>query len=512
VFIREKVKEKMGTKDNYTYNQFSKKMVRHKVISHAVELLTSKRSLACCVERNYVRNIYDFYNLSEDYSQNKVETQKIDLSYITNWEKLHDSYVGNKRPEDLVVCYLSGPEPDNDFQEFLGMGVLPQNIWGFETNSVSYKKAVTTYEKGEFPQPRILKQNIETFFQQTPKKFDIIYIDACGSIPSSQHALRCISTICQWHRLNSPGVIISNFAEPDTAKESLKEFSELISQYLLFKKYPSLDVTFDENGINNKEYIVHREAVEKDFEYYYSEFVSAVLRDIPSIIIPLQRFAINPYVNQIFDMSTINNRKTEELLELSKEYSLASYFFSINLLLEKKRLGEKSQCFLKEIGNYDNLILGLKLAVLLRQKKIELRGDIETIKKYFENGNNLYQFLDKPHSNMLFDVVTNQLAYPLHYNITQNKRYRYNAKSTNMFTDVNVYDECRYIYEWIPALHQMMSAFENVSWQYVFRFALDGLVKMRQGYNNEFFFQGSVIPNSINGFERKELCNREIIQ
>lgn len=156
----------MNTKENYTYNQFSKKIVRHKAIMHAVEILTFKREKACCVERNYVRKIYDYYNLSEDISKNNVEVQKIDVSYIANWEKLHDSYVGSKRPEDLVVCYLSGPEPDNDFHEFIGMGVLPQNIWGFETNNSAYKKAVSTYDKGEFPQPRILKQNIETFFQQ----------------------------------------------------------------------------------------------------------------------------------------------------------------------------------------------------------------------------------------------------------------------------------------------------------------------------------------------------------
>lgn len=225
----------MSIRDIHTYNQFPKRIVRHKAIAHAVELLTSKRAHACCVERNYVRSIYDFYSLSEDYSKNKAETQKVDLSYITNWEKLHDSYVGNKRPEDLVVCYLSGPEPDNDFQEFLGMGILPQNIWGFETDNSSYKKAVLTYDKGEFPQPRILKQNIETFFNKLQKKFDIIYIDACGSIPSSQHALRCISTICQYHRLNSPGVIISNFAEPNNDVESIKEFCELISQYLFLR-------------------------------------------------------------------------------------------------------------------------------------------------------------------------------------------------------------------------------------------------------------------------------------
>ena len=80
-----------------------------------------------------------------------------------------------------------------------------------------------------------------------------------------------------------------------------------------------------------------------------------------------------------------------------------------------------------------------------------------------------------------------------------------------MFTDITVYDECRYIYEWLPGLHQIISSFENVSWQYVFRFSLDGLVKMRQNYNNEFFFQGSVVSNTIEGFSSKQLQERILI-
>ena len=504
--------DNMSNKNDYTYNQSSKKIIRHKTISYAIKLMTSERERACCVERNYVRNIYDFYNLSEEHSLNKVETQKIDVSYITNWERLHDSYIGNKRPEDLTIAYLSGPEPENDFREFLGMGILPQNIWGFEINKDSYKKAITAYRVGEFPQPRIIKQNIETFFQQTPKKFDIIYIDACGSIPSSQHALRCIATACQYHRLNSPGVFISNFAEPDINKESIAGFCDLISQYLFFKKYPYLDITFDKHGIANLEYIEYKNEVETNFKYYYSEFISALLRDIPAIIIPLQRFAENPYLNQIFDKNLIHNISIEDILKLSKGNSLASYFFAMKYLATKNQLGERNNIFLKELINFESLILGLKIVVLLRKKKICLQENVKAIESYFEEGDKVYRFLDRPHSNMLFDVIINQLSYPLHYNVLQSRRFQYKAKYTNMFTDVSIYDECRYIYEWIPALHQITSAFDNVSWQYVFRFALDGLVKMRQAYNNEFFYQGSVISNSIKGFEKKKMVEREIIE
>ena len=244
-------------------------------------------------------------------------------------------------------------------------------------------------------------------------------------------------------------------------------------------------------------------------EFHYGEYISAVLRDIPAVIVPLERIARNPYLNQILlNLSTIDSKNDEQYIDLSKGNSLARYFFTVNYLLEKRILGEKSQCFLKEIGEFNDLIKGLKIIILLRNGKIELKDDVEKIKDFFETKGNVYQFLDKPHSNLFFDIILNQLSYPLHNNVLHNARYQYVAKSNLMFTDVSIYDECRYIYEWLPGLHQIISSFRDKSWQYVFRFALDGLVKMRQSYNNEFFFQGAIISNSIDEFSSKKLKER----
>lgn len=41
--------------------------------------------------------------------------------------------------------------------------------------------------------------------------------------------------------------------------------------------------------------------------------------------------------------------------------------------------------------------------------------------------------------------------------------------------------------------------------------ALDGLVKMRQNYNNEFFFQGSIVSNNVEEFSSKKLQDRIIV-
>ena len=134
--------------------------------------------------------------------------------------------------------------------------------------------------------------------------------------------------------------------------------------------------------------------------------------------------------------------------------------------------------------------------------------DILEIINFFESGNDLYQFLDKPNRALFFDLVVNQLSYPMHYCSHSTKRITYKAKGTQMYMDSIVFDECRYIYDWLPSIHQIKNAFCNLSWQYVFRFALDGLVKQRINYNNEFFFQGSVINKNIAPFNAKEIPER----
>jgi len=186
-----------------------------------------------------------------------------------------------------------------------------------------------------------------------------------------------------------------------------------------------------------------------------------------------------------------------------------------NILLSNGNLDNKTKCLLNEIdglnGNQNNLFNSFDCLYRIKTNQAELNEEIKVIQQYFEKGEDIYQFLDKPHSNLFFDLFINQIAYPLHYNTDAIRRYSYTAKKTKMFMDITVLDECRYIYEWLPSLHQLTSAFSNLSWQYVFRFALDGLVKNRHQYNNEFFFQGSVVSSSIKEFSNKTIIDRENI-
>ena len=482
-----------------TYIERTKNKVRHQYIKQAVEYLTLDRKNSTVIPRDYVRNVYDYFFYKDELSDKKDEVDSIDVKYISDWERLHEVLIGEKKVEDLTVCYLCGPEPNNDFNEFLNLGILPHNIWAFEIDKNTYNQAIKSYEGYGYPQPKIIRQNLETFFKNTPKKFDVIYLDACGAIPSNKHILKCIRELFMNVRLESPGVLISNCATPSIEKD-IDEYVDLISLYFYFKDETSKEIQLENGKISNFEFIDLKENVKKNFDLYYGNFVSSIIRDLACIIVPVQRIKDNTYFNQLFSDKK-RHLSYQEMYKLANNNSFAKFILSIKYMKDQKIVfNDKIELFLNEIGGFDSILYGVDFIIKIQNNLlIPDQSIMETI-NYF-NENKVFQFLDKVHVNMFIDIVIFQLTFPMHYNLRQNNRNFYTSKSTKMMIDIIGFDECRYIYEWLPAMHQIKSAFANKSWQYVFRFALDGLVKSRKQYNNELFFQGSVVSDSVDEFK-----------
>ena len=158
-------------------------------------------------------------------------------------------------------------------------------------------------------------------------------------------------------------------------------------------------------------------------------------------------------------------------------------------------------------SGYDLLSSSKKLYEI-KSKGVDISPDLKDTLVFFDKEQSMYQFLDKPNRLLFYDAVISQLSHPMHYVSDKALRLTYVAKQKRMFTDLMLFDECRYLYDWLPAIHQIPNAFSNPSWQYTFRFALDGLIKQRMNYNNEFFFQGSVINKYVSKFEAKLMPNR----
>ncbi len=499
-----------------TYKQETKNTVRHTAIRRAVEILTVGRSQACCVRRSYVRDLYDYFNdLAE--SREQEEAKRIDISYIKEWETMHTNSLGVKRPEELSVCYLAGPEPENDFAEFVAMGIKPQNIWAFECERNTYLQALTSIDSTNFMQPKLIKTSIERFFESSPKTFDIVYIDACASLISDQHALRCIASMFKHHRLNSPGVLISNFAYFDESQETEKQqYIDIISRYNFIKDNRNASLSNNQGTIAfNDGYENVKEKVEENIEETYGDFISAMICNTASISIPTVRFCNSNYLQSLSntqpvpinslhfsDVNTIKNNTLYKFLAMNYFLKQTSANFQGISKVEK---------LMNEISapscRYDLLSSSKKLYEI-KVNGTDIATELNDILAFFDSELSMYQFLDKPNRLLFYDAVISQLSHPMHYVSDKALRLTYVAKQKRMFTDLMVFDECRYLYDWLPAIHQIPNAFSNPSWQYTFRFALDGLIKQRMNYNNEFFFQGSVVNKNISNFEAKLIPDR----
>lgn len=506
------------------YTQKQKNIVRHFALNKAVNLLTVDRSQSCCVPRTYVRDVIDYFLRQDPLERVYQEAQAIESPYVIQWEDLHDSIIGSRRPSDLSVCYLSGPQPQNDFEKLISLGVLPQNIWAFENNKSAYQQAVSQYNKTKFPQPKIVKMPIEHFFRYTPKKFDIVYLDACGSIFSNQHALRCVSSLFYYQRLQPLGVLITNFAKPDISKlEELTKYSGIIALYYFFKRFPNTKLSIIGNRLQLDGFKSIYQDVTSKFNKYYGDFITSILSDLPSIIIPLKRFGEMAQYSNLFTEQEIHRYQSHIDIDMinSVQYdSTCRFILTLKWATLHSEKVEKCFCsaslFLHELVGIDSneelLIKGISLYSGLKNATLGKCPEIQTIRSYFSDKKAMYQFLDCVTPSLFFDIVINQLTYPMHNNTGQGNSYLYCAKSTSMYTDVLTFDECRYLYEWPPAIHQIENMISNRSWQYTFRFALDALVKQRMNYSNEFFFQGSVISKNEKGFSAKVRADRYIVE
>ncbi|WP_312668222.1 hypothetical protein [Tissierella praeacuta] len=513
-------------KDETTYDQPEKEKVRKLIIKEAVDSLTVNRINSVCVDKSYVRNVRQYF--LEDYETlEQKEAERIESIDLVAWENLFSSVNKVKYPQDLKVCYLSGPEPSNDFNAFIKMGVLPQNILAFEKDNESYNIALNESAYDNFLKPKIVKYGIENYFRDIPKKFDIVYLDACGSVPSKKHALRCFASLCKYHRLESPGVVITNFSSPfgynQSSYEGMEYDIEMMALYLFCKDREQDQLYFerDKKRLNSQRLESLRKMVVNNFDRFYGDFLTSVIMDISSIVIPYLRFANSNFLGNIIDGKIPKNKSKIKVQDLNNKYKNSIFkFFNICKYYDTNKgidpgIRNKLNLLISELtglgGEYTiDLYSTSTLIQSIKNRDINLKVNIVKQLEYF-NGESIHQFLDKPNSNLYIDCILNQVGYPLHPVVNKIKRYKYKAKSTAMFTDLIVLDECRYIYDWLPTINQIDQAFENRSLQYVFRFALDGLIKNRLNYNNEFFYSGSVISDGEKGFNSKQLEIREDI-
>ena len=523
------------------YDQESKKESRAKVIEHAVRCLTTERSTSVCVKRDHVARVWKqlhesgkAYNFTEE-ERNEIEEQ------IGYWEHFHDSQVQKREPSDLRVCYLCGNNPINDLEVLRMNGVTCQNVWAIEKDSKNFEKARNAIKNSNVRNVKLLKGDILKYLKDLPGQFDIIYLDACGPLPSKrQETLKIIGYVFLYNKLTSPGALITNFSFPppqDNSASSQDEKEREVVNFLVkeYMKYRLCNVSRKDNSPeNNAEYLN-----ERTDEDNYGDYVSFQVIDSAYLFIPAQRM-LSTYEDgeslwsQVLrskedlvgksdsynekSTKTTTNQKSMALREKLKEkcevHAKSHLFFKLMSEMAKTFHEKpkdyfsckawirdifpdcKSEAFLKDKYNEFPVLLTTRL-VSSPTHIIDFYSNafvecLEPLFKAVADGRipSCCDMTTPGQSTcLLAGLVYGQVACPSFPVMDKLFRLSYISNKRQMFADVFVFDKCRYMYEESSTAHCADSAIELPKYQMVVRMVVDGLRKHLGGICSEDLFK-----------------------
>lgn len=443
------------------YGQEVKWDVREKVIKHAIRSLTTERSTSVCVQRNYPRDLWNqsLEAVTNNWSQERIRSMNEDLE---EWERYYDSTTTQtKRPSDLRVCCLGGDDPTNDLKVFKRNGVLCRNICVLEKNPKVFPLAKKNIEKsGLYRGVKLEERNILTFFEDNKTKaFDIIYFDACGSLPSAkQETLKVIASIFKLNKLTSPGALITNFSFPSKERakrgdlEELKRIAYIAEGYLKHKVINSEDNETFLNGMTD--------------EQIYGDFVTHQVIDMASLLIPACRMVLPSKWNELFrPAKSFFEEVKKNLLHIGDSTSEVAgtdpmNHFYMTKICNAMQMGKKQMknplcakwleevfpCLTKD-SQTQNICSLLVTPLLFSSFNFFSRFANWKCAKSFRPAKSPE---DKLFMAGLLYGMSAEPSYPV---LDKLLRLEYAAKERQMFCDVFIFDTCRYLFELPPTVH-----------------------------------------------------------
>ena len=528
----------MADSTSSQYDQESKKECRSKLMEHAVRCLTVERSTSVCVKRDHVARVWKQLHESRKAGEYFTEKERQEIEEeIAIWELFHDSQVQTREPSELRVCYLCGDNPINDLEVLAANGVLCQNVWAIEKNSKVLEKAYNAIKNSQLRNVKLFKGDILTFLKEYKGQFDIIYLDACGALPSDkQNTLKIIGYVFLHDKLTSPGALITNFSFPPQQEDSTSSQDDdnkereminfLVKEYMNYRLCNVLRK--DNSPENNAEYPSER--TDED----YGDYVSFQVIDSAYLFIPAQRmlsstrlwsqiFSSNQYfleeINSNNEKSTESATNQEALREKLKEkckvHAKSSLFFNLRKMAETchEKSKDYSCCkawirdifpdwksnksFLKD--KYAEIpMLLTPLLVSSPSHIIDFSNDafvsgcLEPLFKAVADGKfpSCCDITTPGQAACLIaGLLYGQMAHPSFPVMDKLFRLRYTAKKRQMFADVFVFDKCRYMYEQFPTVDCAHFAVDEPKQHMVFRMVVDGLCKHLGGICSEDLFK-----------------------
>lgn len=482
------------------YGQKEKKECRSRLIEHAIKCLTTERDTSVCVTRNHVVKTWTNLNRTQEVKQHFSRAERLNITNaVKEWIKFHQSRIKTMAPEDLRVCYLAGDNPMNDLEVLVQNGILLQNIWAIEKDSTLIEKAVEAVRQPESKYFKLFKVDLIEFLIHFEDQFDIIYYDACGTLPSArQRTLEVIGTVFLHNKLTSPGALITNFSFPPTQAPG-QDRKNLIPQskpwWDLVRRQRRLDEERNRIRFLAESYLTYRELNTplsdqdhsekgtRSVEDTYSDYITFQVIDSAAVYIPAQKMLRSSLWNQLYSDKTKFLEKVK-LYDTRKEYSQTSsgsYLRMISSVM-KNNISTNSLC-----ERWRNEILpNWKTSMSLENEEISslllthhlscseefigkfanedfqkrclelLKAEDQALDPADTNGTmppSLCDTLDAACATRLVGGIHyGQLAKPSFPVVNKSLRLRYTAKTRMMFSDVFIFDKCPYLYDQFPSV------------------------------------------------------------
>ncbi len=535
------------------YQESEKEIVRKEALTNAIQYLTKDRFKTTIAYKSYLKDAKEaLINKYKDGGNYGEIAYQLTDETIERWENFYESIVQSKKQSELKIAYLCGPNPLNDLHIMIDLGVLPENVWTFELGDNEYSNAVMETLNSKYPYLKIIKGDMSIFFEYNPIKFDIIYFDACAPLPSpSSKTLKSLVSIFKNHKLNSPGALITNFSLPTLEQDTNTNDSiaKIVGAYLNPKAF--LENNEDDSDSRIKDgaeaygYIYGEkewnEIVASDLDNYYGQYITRFINDIASVIVPYQKIFNSKEFLKIFFKDIFYKKSQDKLNKELKEklynfthftnddeggyggdiyvdsmlYSILISVYYIDDLDKKNKFFKSFFNELSILKNKDMFVDAISfIFYIFDQGDGQEKYYSDSLQTLSNNWNafSRHYLCDVFLFHQLKELLARQLCVPYHLNIEKTDRWTYKAKKTQMFTDLLVFDECRYLYDWMPTLDMLEANLNNIDMELSIRLILDSVSKHTLYYNKEYFFGTSALDIGIKGFEGKVLKKRKNIK
>ena len=461
-----------------------------------------------------------------------VEERLRIASAIEEWETFYKSRVQTKTPQDLRACYLAGDNPMNDLEVFVANGILTQNIWAVEKDDKKLK-TVRESDHQKLKNFKLIKSDLIDFLTDMKGQFDIIYYDACGTLPSArQKTLKVIGTVFMQNKLTSPGALITNFSFPpeqDHGEQDSKDSSTQDEERNRITSFAEQHCKYRESitqGQSNE--VQHRRAIStgRTAEETYSDYITYQVCDSAAVYIPAFRM-LQSARQSLWDQLYYTN-KTEFLEEVRLFDAGKKFKTSSEAYLKAISVNSLGKSWVNEIfPNWTSSSLKNKeISSLLLTHRLSCSEEFigkfsnESFKRCLKrlreglapDTNTLCMppsFCDKldaaSATRLVGGLLYGQLAKPSFPVVDKQLRLCYTAKKRKMFSDVFIFDTCSYLYDQFSSVDFAIHSI-NSEQQLLIRMILNGLrPHLKAIYNDQFCDVADLHVNSL------EIPQREYI-